>query len=124
METPMDYMLLAETALLAGEIMLVSGAEIYRVEDTMIRILRTSGLERAEAFVVATGIIVTLSDPQIKPISLVRRVSEKNTNLGNISEINEISRRYCGGLISLDEAYEGRREQWRQSPSSTAPRNI
>ena len=106
MKAPMDYMLLAETALLAGEIMLVSGAEIYRVEDTVGRMLGTSGLERAEVFVVKTGIIITLSDPQIKPISLVRRVPEKSTNLGNISETNEISRQFCGGSISLEEAYE------------------
>ena len=30
-----DYKLLANTAMLAGEIMLCSGAETYRVEDTM-----------------------------------------------------------------------------------------
>ncbi len=107
MRQDMNYMLLAETALLAGEIMLVSGAETYRVEDTAGRILKTSGLERAEAFVVSTGIFVTLSDPQINPISMVRRVGEKNTNLGNISETNEISRRYCSGQISLEEAYRG-----------------
>lgn len=105
MKTPVNYKLLAETALLAGEIMLVSGAETYRVEDTVRRILMTSGLERAEAFVVSTGIIITLSDPRVTPISMVRRVTDKNTNLGNISETNEISRKYCSGRLSLEDAY-------------------
>ena len=31
----MDYMLLVDTAVLAGEIMLESGAEAYRVQDTI-----------------------------------------------------------------------------------------
>ena len=34
---------LVDMAAQAGEIMLVSGAEIYRVEDTVARILRASG---------------------------------------------------------------------------------
>ena len=39
---------LVDMAALAGEIMLVSGAEIYRVEDTIIRILRYSGAAETE----------------------------------------------------------------------------
>ena len=35
---------LVDMAAQAGEIMLVSGAEIYRVEDTVARILRASGV--------------------------------------------------------------------------------
>ena len=35
----MNDKLLVETAVLAGEIMLVSGAEIYRVENTIDHIL-------------------------------------------------------------------------------------
>ena len=31
----MDYQALIEMAVLAGEIMLVSGAEVYRIEDTV-----------------------------------------------------------------------------------------
>ena len=38
----MNYKLLLDTALLAGEILLSSGAETYRVEDTMGHILKTS----------------------------------------------------------------------------------
>lgn len=34
----MDYRLLMDTAILAGEIMLKSGAETYRAEDTMAHI--------------------------------------------------------------------------------------
>ena len=38
----MDTQLLLKTAMLAGEIMLRSGAETYRVEDTMHHILKTA----------------------------------------------------------------------------------
>ena len=45
----MDTQLLLKTAMLAGEMMLRSGAETYRVEDTMHHILKTADhIEMAE----------------------------------------------------------------------------
>ena len=100
-----EWRLLADTAALAGKIMLVSGGETYRVEDTIRRILSTSGFEYCEAFVVTTGIIITLEDKQTGTITLTRRVGEKQTNLGNIANVNKISRQYCQGKLSLAETY-------------------
>ena len=102
----MNYKLLADTAMLAGELMLVSGGETYRVEDTMRRILNTSHLETTEVIVISTAIILTLDDKSIDTISITKRAGEKSTNLGNICEVNAISRDYCGGKITLEEAYE------------------
>ena len=41
---------LINLALDAGEIMLKNGAETFRVQDTMKRILSTTGREKIEAF--------------------------------------------------------------------------
>ena len=102
-----DYKLLANTAMLAGEIMLCSGAETYRVEDTMYHILKTSNMESTQVIAMMTGIVVTLNDPCLEqPLTMMRRVSERSTNVSNIIKVNDISRRYCGGKISLEEAYE------------------
>ena len=60
---------LVDMAALAGEIMLVSGAEIYRVEDTIIRILRYSGAAETEVVVMATGIFITLASAEGEPLS-------------------------------------------------------
>ena len=62
--TMMDYKLLMNTAILAGETMLKSGAETYRVEDTINRILKTSNAQTVETVVLMTGIFVTLDDRQ------------------------------------------------------------
>lgn len=102
--------ILADTAVLAGEIMLKAGAETCRVEDTIHRILHTSGFEHCEAFVVTTGIIVTLEDPHGGMISLCRRVREKSTNLGNIDQVNTISRRFCQGELPLEETFRQLKE--------------
>ncbi len=98
--------MLADTAMLAGEIMLCSGAETYRVEDTMNHILKTSNIESTQAIAMMTGLIVTLNDGSMaQPVTLMRRVSERSTNISNIMKVNDISRRYCAGKISLQEAY-------------------
>ena len=100
----MDYEALMEMAVQAGEIMLISGAEVYRVEDTIGRILEKSGLENRDVFVLTTGIVATLSDPCVPAITVVRRVSKRSTNLNRIARVNDISRRFCGGQITMDEA--------------------
>ena len=101
-----QHKLLMDTALLAGQIMLKSGAETYRVEDTICRILQTSGLETAETFATVTGLFVTLSDPSIDPITLIARVSDKQSNLSQVYEVNDVSRRLCAEKITVEEAYK------------------
>lgn len=102
-----DYKLLANTAMLAGEIMLCSGAETYRVEDTMYHIMKTSNIESTQVIAMMTGLVVTLNDTSFEqPVTMMRRVSERSTNVSNIIKVNAISRRYCEGKISLEEAYE------------------
>ena len=101
----MDYKLLVNTAVLAGETMLKNGAETYRVEDTIRHILRTANVETAETIVLLTGIVVTLDDPDIDTITTMRRVKGHGTNLNRIDQVNRISRQYCSGEISLEQAY-------------------
>lgn len=99
--------LLMDTAVLAGEIMLQSGAETYRVEDTMCHILKTSKRQSIEALALMTGIVATINDEKMEqPITAVKNIKERSTNLNNIINVNEISRKYCGGEILLEEAYE------------------
>lgn len=102
----MDYKLLMKTAILAGEIMLKSGAETYRVEDTINRILQTSHAQTTEVVVLMTGIFATLDNPDIETITVIRRVESRANNLSRIASANDISRKYCAGEISLEEAYE------------------
>jgi uncharacterized membrane protein YjjP (DUF1212 family) len=102
----MNYNTLFKTAVLAGEIMAQSGSETFRVEDTMTRILRTSGLQVAEVYVTPTGFMATLSDPKIQPITEVLRINNRFSDLGRINEVNQISRDLCELRISIDEAYD------------------
>ena len=101
---------LVDMAALAGEIMLVSGAEIYRVEDTIIRILRYSGAAETEVVVMATGIFITLASAEGEPLSVVRRVRKRATNMNRVYRVNEVSRRFCRGMLSLEDSEKQLRE--------------
>lgn len=87
--------------------MLSSGAETYRVEDTMYHILKTSNSDFIEALALMTGIVVTVNDKSLQqPITMMKTVNERTTNLSNIIKVNDISRKYCGGELTLEEAYD------------------
>lgn len=101
----MDYTKLVDTAILAGKIMLESNAESYRVEDTMIRILKISNLETTEALAITTGLIATLDDPSIVAITTSRRITTRDTNLNNIAKVNTICRNLTAGNSNLPDAY-------------------
>lgn len=101
----MNHKLLMEMAVKVGETMLSHGAEAHRVEDTMYRILKTAQLQTTEVFVIMTGMFATLADPSIDTITVTKRVRYKGNNLKQICYANEISRQYCEGALSLDEAY-------------------
>ena len=49
-----------QVATFAGQIILESGGETYRVEDTILRICKTFGAEQAESFVTPTGIMTSI----------------------------------------------------------------
>ena len=110
----MDYKLLLDTAVFAGEVLMKSGAETYRVEDTMYRILKKSNLKTVEVLVMMTGFVATLDDPAIDSLTVVRRITNRGTNLDKIDRVNMISRAFCGDQITLDEAFHRMKALWRE----------
>jgi len=89
--------------LLAGKILLESGAETYRVEDTMTRIAKHYGLHSTHSFVTPTAIIFSAST---ESPSRLLRVLSRTTDLEKIVETNEISRAITADILSLETAYD------------------
>ncbi len=101
----MDYdTKLINLALDAGEIMLKNGAETFRVQDTMKRILSTTGREKIEATALSTALIVTLPREEKGPLSMMRGVHTRTVNFEKVCEVNDISRAFVSGKINLEEA--------------------
>ncbi len=91
-------------AIKAGEIMLRNGAETYRVEDTIERILRTQDLEIVESFVTPTGIFATMDEEDGETVTVVKRVRKRTIHLHKVALINHLSRQFVEGSLTLEEA--------------------
>ena len=101
-----DYRLLVDTAVLAGEIMLKNGAGTNLVEETIKKILKTQKMKHIEASVMTTNITATMSDPQIDPITVVRRIKERDTNLSKVYLVNELVKKFSIKEITLEEMFK------------------
>nr|WP_262363143.1 threonine/serine exporter family protein [Paenibacillus tuaregi] len=92
-----------DLCLLAGKIMLQSGAETYRVEDTMARIANSLGRPRPHSYITPTGIMFQ-SDSEAS--SKLIGISERTTDLQKVTAVNLISRQLSAGDIDLEGARE------------------
>lgn len=94
-----------ELALLAGEALVKAGAETYRVEDTMNRILSHAQAQSYEAFAYSTGLFASITAPHQKPETIIRRIHHRSINLNTIAEVNAISRALCDNTLDTTEAF-------------------
>lgn len=101
----MDYRLLVDSTILAGEIMLKNGAVTYIVENNMDKLLNTAEMKHVETVVMTTSITVTLSDPKLEHITAVSRIHERVTNLNRVYEVTKLIDQYCNKKITLEELF-------------------
>ncbi len=106
----MDDNMLLNLALDAGEIMLTSGAETHRVEDTMERILSRGGNNMPEAVALSTMLIVSIHSPLSGSLTMSRKVPNRSIHFSKICRVNALSRKFVEGKLSIEEAYQQLRE--------------
>lgn len=94
-----------EIAIRAGEILLVSGAEVYRVEDTIRRISSSYNVD-CECFVMPTGIFISNNGSGEEFVSYVKRIKERSMDLHRIELINAFSRDIESKSLSYEAAME------------------
>ena len=102
----MDYEKLLNMAAELGYQLMYSGAEIYRVEESARRLLRSYGLENPEVFAIPNCLIVSVATPQGHPVTRMRRVPLHGTDIELLERCNALCRRLCAQVPSLDEAQE------------------
>ncbi len=101
---------LCELAIDIGEALLINGAEIHRVEDTITRICRSAGAYETEVFCMIKAIVVTVKCPSGASYTTSRRITSTENNFKRIDKLNTLSRRICEGRYSLEDA---RNKLWR-----------
>lgn len=95
-------------ALFAGEIMLKSGAEIYRVEDTVTRICKACNIPYVEVFATTTGVFVSVDEgsEHSDMHTFLKRIRNNSIDLEKISKINQFSRTFATTDLSIDEGMD------------------
>lgn len=87
-----------------GDIMLRSGAELYRVEDSLIRILEAYGIENFDVYVLSNGIFASANESCDDACSMIRHVPLSGVNLGKVAALNQLTRDICDHTCSIAEA--------------------
>ena len=101
----MDYYLLTDLAATMGYHLAMSGAETFRVEDTIHRILLAYGVE-CEVFAIPNSVSVSLEAANGKPLMIMRRIGFHGNDLEKMEKLNALSRQICAKKPAVDEAME------------------
>ena len=95
-----------DVAALAGDILLASGAEIFRVEETIFRIARAYGVESSDAFVLSSGIFLTAGSDREQDFARVRHIPLSAARLDRVTAVNQLSREIVEGKHTPAQARE------------------
>ena len=91
-----------DVIMLAGTILLRNGSEIYRVEDTMIRIAHSQGIMDCNVLAMPAAIFFSIENTNI---SRMKRVTSSAYNIEKVCDVNQISRQLVSGQLDLETAF-------------------
>ena len=101
MHQPSEHEVLLTRALDLGEQMLLRGAEVGRVEDTLTRILRSQGAIRVDVFTITSSMVVTAQWTD-GPVTQTRRISGIQYDMTALTRLNALSREICAGACDME----------------------
>lgn len=90
----MDYRGLLDLTTELGYQLAMSGAETYRVEESITRIFAAYGIT-AEVFAITNCLTVSLETDEHKPLTRMRRIGHHGTDLDSVERYNNLSRKIC-----------------------------
>ena len=93
-----DEKLVFETVALAGEVLLTSGAEIFRVVDTMNRIAAAYQCQNLDTFILSNCILISTSGKEHGSQAKIRHIPLGGSRLDRIDAVNQLSREIGLGM--------------------------
>ncbi len=89
-----------------ADVMLRNGGEIYRIEDTVIHILKAYNVESFDVYVLSNGIFASANEDKEDSCSMIRHVPLGEVNLAKITYLNQLARDLCDYNCSIEEGWE------------------
>jgi len=101
----MDYDALMDMVTDFGYNLAMAGAETFRVEDSINRILSAYGAQ-SEAFVITNCMTLSMRAPNGKLYNRMRRIGFHGNDLDAVEKFNSLSRRICAEKPDLETAVQ------------------
>lgn len=92
-----------DCAMEIGEQMLISGAEVHRVEDSVRRICYAVGAVRVDVFSITSSMLLTVRDAEGKLYTQTKRVTALETDFHKLDRLNQLSRRICSEEMTAEQ---------------------
>ena len=101
----MNYNALLELSTDLGYRLAMCGAETFRIEESISRILSTYGIA-SEVFAIPNCLTVSIETPDGKPMTRMRRIGFHGNDLDSVEKYNSLSRRICSEKPDPKQARE------------------
>ena len=98
----MDYNTILDLATDVGYELAMAGAETFRVEDSVSRILESYGLS-SDVFAIPNYLVVSILTDTGKPVTRMRRIGYHSNDLDAVERLNSLSRAICSEHPSPEE---------------------
>ena len=85
-----------------GEQMLISGAEVHRVEESVKRICNSFGALRTDVFIITSSMVVTVFTEDGGYFTQTRRIKSVGTDYEKLHKLNQLSRRICTEKLDIE----------------------
>ena len=99
----MDYEILLDTVVDLGYELAMAGAETFRVEESISRVLQAYGIS-SEVFAIPNNLIVSIETPEGKPMTRMRRIGYHGNDLDTVEQFSGLSRALCNRKPEPKEA--------------------
>lgn len=86
-----------------GEQMLLAGAEVHRVEDSIKRMCLALGAKRIDVFIITSSMVATFYNDDENGYTQTRRIDGIGTDMEKLHRLNALSRKICEQPMSLEE---------------------
>lgn len=83
--------------------MLICGAEVHRVEESITRMCTAIGFVRTDVFIITSSMITSVHTSEGKSYTQTRRIINHTTDFECLHRLNDLSRRICENKVTTED---------------------
>lgn len=116
----MNYNKIIQNILDTGEAMLQSGAENFRLEDSLYRMCKSYGFKRYDVYAIPSNLQITVETPDGEIITQIRHIESTDIDFDRLDYLNNLSRYVCANTPDAEEFHEKYQQVMSRKPQHPA----